>query len=343
MAEQTLSDLGERRILREIIPRFVTGAGDDCAAVTTQFRNLAITTDPVPKPAAYVIAGDDDPYWVGWLLVTINASDVAASGARPEAFLSALDLEPRYPVRLFERLLRGIADSCTANGLRYVGGNIREAKALSAVGTALGSSSFASLTRKGAKAGDRLIIIGESGRFWSDALRVRRGSSVDKTSSPLFSPVSQAKTVFHLHERSLLRCAMDTSDGLAPTLEELALVNNLKIEFDVSRLLASASVDSDLSSQGQLAFGWGDWTVVAGVSNEAYTQTAEVLAELSAPWSTVGEFVEGTSGVDLVNGTNRIRASRLESERFAADSWFTEGIDEYIRRLLQFELPSPPA
>src|SRR5262245_17352750 len=124
---KTLFDLGERRILREIIPRFVSAAGDDCASVTLRSSHVLITTDPVPRPAARIIGQDDDPYWLGWLLVTINASDIAASGAVPEGFVAALDLPKHFAVTDFERLLQGIVDSCQAHGLRYVGGNIREA------------------------------------------------------------------------------------------------------------------------------------------------------------------------------------------------------------------------
>ncbi|ESY72512.1 hypothetical protein X739_32470 [Mesorhizobium sp. LNHC220B00] len=33
-----------------------------------------------------------------------------------------------------------------------------------------------------------------------------------------------------LHEQGILRCAMDTSDGLAPSLVELAQVNGMTIQ-----------------------------------------------------------------------------------------------------------------
>lgn len=75
---QTLIDLGERRILQTIIPRIVAGAGDDCASIELPMGQLVATTDPVPPPAAASIGKDDDPFWMGWLLVTINASDLAA-------------------------------------------------------------------------------------------------------------------------------------------------------------------------------------------------------------------------------------------------------------------------
>jgi len=132
-------------------------------------------------PAAEVIGGDNDPFWFGWLLVTINASDIAASGARPEAFLAALDLPRDYPVALFERLLNGIQTSCRANALRYVGGNIREAHNLAAVGTAIGSSPKPPLGRNGAQPGDHIVILGKSGRFWADVFKHRAGRAVDKS------------------------------------------------------------------------------------------------------------------------------------------------------------------
>lgn len=95
MSGLRLSDLGERRILSEIIPRFAKGTGDDCSVIPMGGGYLVATMDPVPQPAARVIAGETDPFWIGWLLVTINASDIAASGARPEAFLAAFDMPSR--------------------------------------------------------------------------------------------------------------------------------------------------------------------------------------------------------------------------------------------------------
>ena len=111
-----LSDLGERRILSEIIPRYTTGTGDDCAAIKLEGNYLSVSTDPCPRPAAEVLAGDEDPYWFGWLLVTINASVLAAAGASTSSFLASLDLPRDWPVVQFERLLAGICDSCNANG-----------------------------------------------------------------------------------------------------------------------------------------------------------------------------------------------------------------------------------
>ena len=135
---QTLFDLGERRILQSVIPRFAAGAGDDCASIELPLGELVATTDPVPPPAAASIGQDDDPFWMGWLLVTINVSDLAAAGAAPLAFLAAIECEASREVSTFERLLEGIKVACDDATIAYVGGNIREAAKLAAVGIGLG-------------------------------------------------------------------------------------------------------------------------------------------------------------------------------------------------------------
>lgn len=53
----------------------------------------------------------------------------------------------------------------------------------------------------------------------------------------------------------------------------------------------------------------------------------------------IGRAVEGRAEVLLTNGKSAIRAGRLESERFAVDSWFKEGIEAYMRRLREFHIP----
>ena len=123
-----LYDLGERQLVDQVIRKHCSVAGDDCAFLHLPGSRLAITTDPVPEPAAFVLAGDPDPYWKGWLLVTINASDLAAAGADPLGFVASVEAPPDTSVEELDRLLQGIEDACVTEKIEYVGGNLREAK-----------------------------------------------------------------------------------------------------------------------------------------------------------------------------------------------------------------------
>jgi thiamine-monophosphate kinase len=338
---RTLLDLGERQILQTIIPRFVAEAGNDCASIKLPHGELVATTDPVPPPAAASIGQDDDPFWMGWLLVTINASDLAAAGALPLAFLAAIECEPTREVSAFERLLEGIKAACDDAGLAYVGGNIREARNLAAVGIGLGlCSPHKALGRAGARDGDVLLSIGQGGLFWRDALRMIDGKGpVPKEESPLYKPHSQINIMHRLAARGLIEAVMDNSDGLLPTLSELASKNALGIEIDVDLLSVPTLTDEEQSIQSRLWLGWGDWNVVACLSPYDEDETIKVAQESGGVAIRIGRLSRQHSGVLLRRGDHVISAPRLESERFAKDSWMLKGIGEYVRMLRSAPLP----
>lgn len=339
MSGLMLSDIGERRLLEEIIPKYADGTGDDCAVLSVGAGYLVATTDPAPTPAAAVIAGDNDPYWMGWLLVTINASDIAASGAKPEIFLAAFDLPRDWPVESLERLMSGVRDSCVANGLKYAGGNIREADKVNALGTAIGFCTKEPLNRTGARSGTKVFVFGKSGSFWSDVVRHRSGHTIDKGKSPLFRPVSQAGVIHDLHARSLLTCAMDTSDGLAPTLEELAAKNRLGIKIDLEKIRMNSQQLTSAERAERLWLGWGDWTVVAGVEAESVEALNELISKEGYAAVEIGKFMDSYEGVMLQDGVREMKLGRLESERFAKDSWFLLGVEAYEKMLREMPLP----
>lgn len=331
-----LVDLGERRILREIIPRFCAPAGDDCASVPIGGGDVIITTDPAPPPAARVLGGDSDLFWLGWLLVTINASDLAAAGAVPKAFVAALDLPNDIDTADFERLLSGIKASCEANALAYVGGNLRESDTVRGVGTAIGHCDYLPLRRAGAQVGDYVCVFGKIGNFWSDVFRVRAGREVDKMNSNLFAPVSQAGWIHQFAKRGLLNCGMDASDGFAPTLEELARVNEVRIIVNKSALEGGSDIyDTDLGIRA--CFGWGDWLVVSTMSAAQLDAAREFAASIDKEFLVCGR-VENGEGVFVDHGTQISRLGKLESERFVSDSWFSAGIESYINKIKSFDI-----
>src|SRR5690348_5822441 len=113
-AVPVLSDLGERRIVEEILrPRYDRGQGfgDDCAILDwpgapPAGAQLVASTDPAPRPVAATL-GFSDPYYEGWLLATANLSDLAAAGAHPLGLMTSLTLPAATTVHDFTRLLDG--------------------------------------------------------------------------------------------------------------------------------------------------------------------------------------------------------------------------------------------
>ncbi|MCP2214404.1 thiamine-phosphate kinase [Bradyrhizobium diazoefficiens] len=337
--ETTLLDLGERQILRDIIPRFASGAGDDCASLPIEGGFLLATTDPVPPPAAAGIGLDDDPFWAGWLLVTINVSDLAAAGARPLGFLAAIECESSRTIESFERLLAGVKAGCEDARIPYVGGNLREATKFAAVGTAIGiCQGYSPLKRIGAQPGDLVLSIGSGGLFWRDALRILdTGVMPRKDYSPVFKPRSQISIMHRLAERGLVRAAMDNSDGLLPSLAELAAKNSLKVELDLDSLTVPDLYPSEHTETWRYWLGWGDWNVIACADPACEQEIVEAGASVGVSVQRIGRLASG-EGLVLRRGTEFFSAPRVESERFARDSWMSKGIGEYVRLLRETTL-----
>ena len=80
---ETLADLGEFRVLREVVIATLQAdgsashLGDDCAAIDLPggSKGLVVTADAAPKPAVWYL-GVEDYYTWGWYAVVANASDL---------------------------------------------------------------------------------------------------------------------------------------------------------------------------------------------------------------------------------------------------------------------------
>lgn len=342
---QILQDVGERELIRSILPKYCNAVGDDCAILTLGDLDLVMTTDPVPRPAARVIGKDLDLYWMGWLLVVINASDLAAAGAEPLAFLAAIEAPPDLETTDFERLLLGIREACDAESLTYAGGNLREAKELAATGTAIGKCRpGCALQRSGARPGDVIVSIGQGGIFWRDALIILNGGVLsDRSASPVFRPRSQIAAMRLLVQSSLVNASIDNSDGLLPSLSQLASVSGCDIVLDLARLTVpevDATSVAASTDYARLWLGWGDWNVIASINEANLASARRRVSEAGGVIAEIGNVIKPGTGKVYVsrNGVTQV-APRLESERFAKDSWFSGGIDSYVKLLLEAPLP----
>lgn len=341
MTKPTLADLGERRIIREVLPRYCSPAGDDCAAFTATSDRLVITTDPVPEPAAKLLGGDPDLYWMGWLLVTINISDIAAAGAMPSAFVAAIEAPPDLPVADFERLLLGIREACDEYGAHYVGGNLKENAKIAATGTAVGECVTKHLSRSGVCPGDVLLSVGQGGIFWRDALAVLTGGNVpDKGRSPLFKPLAQVRAMVHLHSLGLVSAAIDNSDGLLASLQQLATINEVGIEIDIPSLRGSSrDAAGKLDDPARCWLGWGDWNVIVAVRAHQVVEAVGCASEQGHVVIPIGRATSDSGRLTLSGASEKLPAPRIESERFAKDSWFSAGIQSYVNLLSSVRLP----
>jgi thiamine-monophosphate kinase len=342
-----LGDLGERRIISELLAaRYRDSSvrfGDDCAEIAADFSSpghLLVTTDPCPPPMALSL-GFTDEYYRGWLLATINLSDLAAAGARPLGLLSSLQLPAQMPVDDLGRLLDGLDQCADETGTTVVGGNLKEAEEVDVSATAVGWCDSQPLSRVGAQVGDSVLLIGEIGEFWAGVLAVKHRLIERDAAHPLLrnvlTPRPKVAAGIELRRRGLLSACLDNSDGLFPSLTQLGEANTVAVCVERDRLAFPEAV-TDVASRLEtdplrLALGWGDWQLVATCPPDRVSAAIKAAESVGESSTVIGTVEEG-SGVWLAEGSKKGRLLPLDSQRFAPDSWFSAGIAGYIETML---------
>lgn len=344
--DESLDTLGERRLVAEVLARRyreTPGFGDDCAVVpldNVEGVELVATTDPCPTPLVASL-GWDDLYFRGWLLAVINLSDLAAAGARPAGLMVSYVLPGKLSVLEFERLVSGVDDSCQVHGTRVLGGNLGDGPAVHLTATAIGRCSPGErLGRRGAQAGDVLLLLGSPGYLWATALlRLGHASLPRAEEQAVFDralhPRAQTAAGVALAQARLAKAAMDVSDGLYASVSSLCEANGLGAEIigratldpPIENVCRQASVDAF-----DLAQLWGDWSLLVAVAPERAQDACDLAATVGSAAQPIG-VMTATPGVWLEWGGQRDVWVGVESERFTPSSWRSDLVGEYVTRL----------
>jgi thiamine-monophosphate kinase len=350
VGSERLDQIGERTIINEILAaRYGDSNGDyfgnDCAIVSTNFSPSSLvvaTTDPCPEPMASLLGFDDLFYW-GWLLATINLSDIAAAGATPSGLLTSLILPNDTLVEHFLRLLEGIDECCRQSETKVVGGNIKEGPNLILSATAFGvCERELLLSRRGCKPGDLIVVIGDVGLFWAGVVAKRKeiytGDYELRLLGNVLTPRPKVKIGQLVATRRLLSACIDNSDGLYPSLVQLAEANKLQMHLNLDGVNVPDEVNFVSDQTGieaiRFAMGWGDWQLIGCCSPRKLSELEKAVTGCSENVTVIGEVREG-SGV-ILNYQGKVgKMMPIDSQRFTQNSWFTTGIESYEKMLFE--------
>ena len=197
--------------LRERLPAHPLlrlGPGDDAAVLRMAgIDECVITVDLLTEGVDFLLA-EVDPRRVGRKALAVNLSDLAAMAARPLAAVLAVALPRKGGRELAVQLYEGILPLAEKYDLAIAGGDTNSWDGpLVITATLLGQvTARGPLLRKGALAGDRIIVTGAFG-----------GSILGRQFD--FEP--RVNEALLLNERYELHAGMDVSDGLAIDLSRL--------------------------------------------------------------------------------------------------------------------------
>lgn len=258
----TSRDLGERKIIEliqshlSVMPNLPVPFGDDVSAVSIGAGRIAVLKTDMLVDKTDVPLGMS--LWqAARKAVVMNVSDFAAKGVEPMAMLVSLGLPRNLIQKDVEEIARGLNTGAQEYGFYVVGGDTGEASdlvvAISLFGTA---KRKAIVLRSGAKAGDIVAVTGFFGKTTAGLKLLMDGYAVSKglrkvLLNSVFMPKARLCAGLSLCRSGALSASIDSSDGLAWSLHELArmsgvgfVINSVPIAEEVGRFAEFNGLDS---------------------------------------------------------------------------------------------------
>ncbi|WP_457574851.1 thiamine-phosphate kinase [Desulfolithobacter sp.] len=222
---QAISDLVGHRELAEGLIRTI---GDDCAVIRRTDRSVWLLSMDSLVEQVHFDLRFHPPYQLGRKAVSVNVSDVAAMGGRPQFLLLSLGLPPDLDQAWFEAFMAGLESACREYGCLLIGGDtVSSPRALTLTLTVIGEQAReAVIYRNGARPGDDIWISGELGLAAAGLDLFRQGiARKNDEFSPLFArhldPSARVGLGEALARSGEVRAMLDLSDGLATDLAHL--------------------------------------------------------------------------------------------------------------------------
>jgi thiamine-monophosphate kinase len=233
-----LRQLGEDRLLAQILPRLVSGksvligAGDDCAVVKPPAgkKLLVFKTDCVVEGVHFLRRTNG--LHVGWKAMMRPLSDFAATSAVPQFALVTLVVSKQRASDWVKKVYRGLNRAAGRFKVSIVGGETSSIAGPAVISVSL--SGFVErdrcVSRSGGKAGDDLFVTGRLG-----------GANCGRH----LRFVPRIEESRWLTSNFAIHAMIDLSDGLGVDLPRLADASRLGFKIDPRHLPLSPGTEID--------------------------------------------------------------------------------------------------
>lgn len=241
--------------------------GDDCAYLKD--LGIVVSQDSLVEDVHFK-RDFITPYQLGYKSVMVNISDICASGAEPLYLTVSLSLPKDVDESFVEEFYKGA--KAALNGAKIVGGDLTGSDKIYISVTAIGSDKGRKISsRANAKVGYKVIVSGEHGnsamglKLLLDGTCTHQphpdGNEGEKFISAHLTPTAQRYFSHQIASQIKVDYAMmDTSDGLADALIQIAKASDVTLSIDSEKIPHDARVGMDL-----VLYGGEDYQLVAAV------------------------------------------------------------------------------
>ncbi len=265
------------------------GLRDDAALLSPEpGTDLVFTSDPIIAGVHFFPAGNAAD--VAWKALAVNASDLAAKGAKPIAYMLNLAFPEAPTRRWMSAFSEGLWTAQESFGCHLIGGDTDLTPGPLSIGvTIIGSvPSGQFVRRQGAVSGDHVFVTGTIGDS-ALGLAIARDLSAFATlpaKDRAFLVGRYLRPMPRLELAETLRAhasaALDVSDGLLKDLSRLAGPLGLTLDFGLIPLsdAAAAALAHDPTIAPTILSGGDDYELLVGVppaSINGFRQGAEAV------------------------------------------------------------------
>jgi len=306
---KSLKELGERNAIEIILkqleemPNMPIPFGDDASAIDIGRRRLAvIKTDmlvgktDVPKGMSLWQAARK--------AVVMNISDLAAKGVQPIAILTSLGLLPDYAEKDIEQIGKGMNAGARQYGAYVLGGDTNEAADLIISCSAIGiSEEHLLMKRIGAKPGDIVAVTGHFGKTTAGLKFLLKGLPTpagikQALVEAVLMPQARLKEGLTLAQTKAVTASIDSSDGLAWSLHEIAKASNIGFSIDklpIAKEAKEFARINNLNPTELTLYGGEEYELVITVSPKLWEKAKDAVQNVRTQLIKIGKATKEKS------------------------------------------------
>ncbi len=279
------------RYFRRATHHTVLGVGDDGAIVRpAPGCELVVSTDMLVAGTHFL--PNTDPEDLGWKVLAVNVSDMAAMGAQPRWALLAAAL-PAATESWIEKFARGFFACADAFGIDVIGGDTTKGPRNFCVTICGEVPTGSALLRSGAHPGDEIWISGMPGRAALGLAHLQERLVLTEPAlsaclAALHRP--QPRVALGLALRGLATATIDVSDGL------LADLGHILDASGVAARVQPAVLPAPTFERECYLSGGDDYELIFTAPAACHAEIDALAATLDLPLTWLGNIEAGPAG-----------------------------------------------
>lgn len=296
----TSRKLDEREIIRIFSSTFGIRELDDVATVRFGKKQLVFKADML------VGLTDVPPQMRPWQAarksIVSVVSDLSAKGARPIACMISLGLPRQVTKEYVDDLAKGFKVAANEFGVRIVGGDTNEATDLVIDCSMIGIVDRMP-TRAGSRPGDVVAVSGKFGLAASGLAILMK----DAQAEPAFRKSAVSSVIEPVPRQKFgslakyFSSSIDSSDGLAISLYELASQGGVDIQIDYDAVKAQGVEEfarqNNLSAQDLVFYGGEEYEIVCTIPKPNLARAKLAAKKAGLDLYVIGGVTKGTGNV----------------------------------------------